>query len=98
MKRKNIFFLIPYLLPVFKIFKTNGTFFLHCPRLPLGHRYKRLCLQRIFNFQKHKKNWRIFTIAPISRVAEKSEMMLSIEQMRQLMSCMPYADKIFIKK
>lgn len=38
-----------------------------------------------FLISKKIKNWRIFTIAPIGRAAENPEMLLSDEQMRQLM-------------
>ena len=38
-----------------------------------------------FLISKNIKKWRIFTIAPIGRAAQNSEMLLSSEQMRQLM-------------
>jgi radical SAM enzyme (rSAM/lipoprotein system) len=38
-----------------------------------------------FLISKNIKNWRIFTIAPIGRAAENPEMLLSNQQMRQLM-------------
>ncbi|MDR0799539.1 MAG: TIGR04133 family radical SAM/SPASM protein [Dysgonamonadaceae bacterium] len=38
-----------------------------------------------FLISKKIKNWRIFTIAPIGRAAENPEMMLTGEQLRQLM-------------
>jgi radical SAM enzyme (rSAM/lipoprotein system) len=38
-----------------------------------------------FLSSKDIRNWRIFTIAPIGRAAENNEMLLSSEQMRQLM-------------